>query len=114
MDTLFLFWTSLHLLSGFVFSFGVLHRKMHGSLTRPLSYFVALLNTEIIRGKGINRILHGGKDGYYRCLISLPAEKLALLGDALHSADTENKWYLQQVVDHAGADQAEPNVEDVV
>ena len=87
-------------------------RVMHGSLTRPLSYFVCLLNEEIIRNKGISRILHGGKDGYYRCLLQVPAEKLALLGDALHSPDTDNKWYLQQVVDHAGAEQAEPSVED--
>ena len=56
-------------------------------LAQPLSYFVALLESEAILAK-VPQIIHGGHNHYYLCLLRLSAAQLAALLDRLGENDT--------------------------
>ena len=48
-----------------------------GALSRPLSYFRALLSWDAIFGKGIEKIAHTAPDAYYKCLLDLPRGRVS-------------------------------------
>ena len=63
------------------------------SLARPLAYFIALLEREKIFEK-VYVIKRGGSGYYYRCLLSMEEERLALFD--LYDPDQDNNWWKQQ------------------
>lgn len=73
----------------------------------PNSYFAAMDCHDVIFAKGIPCIVHNAKDGYYRCLLKLPREKLADIIEEFTSDTHANQWYMNQLVrDDAVLDEA--------
>jgi hypothetical protein len=96
-----------------------------GDLRKPISYFAALACREDIWTKGVGQILHSKSDGYYRCLLTLPADKLQRVLLAIE--DKQDSWFVEQLKvdghepdDHAealqdaNADEEAPFVGDAV
>jgi hypothetical protein len=68
------------------------------NVARPLSYFAALVGRDAIVAKGCSYIGHRFRDGYYRCLLFLPAAKLVpILADL--TCERPNEWFQKQLVD---------------
>jgi len=63
-------------------------------MTQPLSYFAALLEHERIFQKAVPSIKHQGTNYYYRCLLCLPADKLAVV---LAEAGADDDFYKKHV-----------------
>ena len=71
------------------------------SWRRPLSYFAALLQHQVILDKGVGTIKHNGLNHYYQCLLGMPSERLLpLLQDAAENAPDD--WYRAKFVDAVG------------
>ena len=71
-------------------------------MRQPLSYFVCLLQHGAITSKGVPEIKHRQLDGYYKCLLSLPAG--AELDKVLAEMDHKpNKWFLANIKDNETA-----------
>jgi len=58
-------------------------------LSKPVSYFVALASHNEIFAKGVAEIKHDMPDGYFRCLLTLPAAKLQSLLDDMANKSNE-------------------------
>ena len=66
----------------------------------PVSYFAALVDRDRIVGKGVSCIAHGEKDGYYRCLLTLPPSVLASFAGSL--AGHDQAWYALRLKQSGG------------
>jgi hypothetical protein len=66
-----------------------------GSLAQPASYFAVLVHRADVLAKGVDRILHGQPDGYYRCLLSLNTHGLQRLLSSM--TGRANAWFTDQL-----------------
>ena len=64
-------------------------------LRKPISYFAALACREDIWAKGVGHILHTKTDGYYRCLLTLPADKVQ--HGLLAIEDKQDAYFVEQL-----------------
>ena len=88
---------------------GGLHMDLN--MRRPISYFQCLVQRFDIITKGAVCIPHRQKDGYYKCLLRLPASRLqAML--ALEDHAPGNDWYLAQIKDVAPDESEGENSDD--
>ena len=63
-------------------------------LTQPLSYFVALLDSERIFAKGVPAVAHKKSNHYYLCLLRLQGQPLLAL---LDTPDENDGWFRKQL-----------------
>ena len=70
--------------------------------SRPLSYFVALHSHLTIFAKGVRSIMHNGADSYYRCLLSLRADKLSVV--LREGSEMSNEFYANALKDEGDFD----------
>ena len=68
-------------------------------ITRPLSYFCALLRPRPIFDKGVTSIRHVSADAYYRCLLNVPGPQLLRILDSPEASVANNKWYADQAAE---------------
>ena len=90
----------------------------HMSLARPQSYFQALLRHKEIFEKRVGEILHFKTDGYYRCLLSLKAERLQSMllslegaSDAFFTKYLKDSGVVISVLDDEGEPVVDPEYE---
>ena len=67
------------------------------SLSRPRSYFLALLSHQAIIDKGVTEIAHKQKDGYYQCLLSLNGPDLLQILDQAALEECSDHWFKQNL-----------------
>ena len=67
------------------------------SLSRPRSYFLALLSHQAILDKGVTKIAHSQKDGYYQCLLSLEGPQLLQILDQAALVECSDHWFKQKL-----------------
>ena len=77
------------------------------NFAKPKSYFAVMLAAPAIIEKGVPSIRYDQSDGYYRCLLRLPAEKLKrMLADLAKEPRTDR--FSKQLVIEDGGDELEP------
>ena len=64
-------------------------------MSQPKSYLAVLVCVVDVLAKGVEHIKHDGADGYYRCLLALPSESLAVVLASMHGKN--NAWFMQQL-----------------
>ena len=79
-------------------------KSFSASMRLPLSYFAALLSSNAIFLKGVNEILHGQRDHYYRCLLQLPAA--ALLSVLSEAEGKPDAWFRAHLMADEADDEA--------
>jgi hypothetical protein len=72
--------------------------EYNSGLSQPKSYYYALLHRDEIIAKGVDTILHGMPDKYYRCLLELKQQ--ALVSVVSHPHAGNNAWYEQELKAH--------------
>lgn len=72
-------------------------KRFQALLSRPRSYFMALLDCDRIVANGVESIQQGECDGYYRCLFSLQGDKLGAILNVCPEEPRSNAWYLDKL-----------------
>ena len=67
------------------------------SLSRPRSYFLALLSHQAILDKGVTQIAHSQKDCYYQCLMTLEGEKLLQILAQAALEERSDQWFKEKL-----------------
>jgi hypothetical protein len=73
---------------------------------QPKSYFIVLLCVSDVLAKGIDTVLHGQLDGYYKCLLGMSSQ--LLVGLVRNMANQGNAWFEGQLKQHKIRDDFEP------